>query len=58
MNEPSATPLKRVQVTENNSTHKTKISPFELKVSIVIGSGTLFDSEIENFISEESMNEC
>jgi len=40
---PSATFFNRVQVTENNSTHQTKISSFKLKVT---------------FIEEESMNEC
>jgi len=36
MNKPSATSLKKVQVTEDNSTRKTKISSFKLKVTIVM----------------------
>jgi len=34
MNKPSAASLKRVQVTENDSNHKIKISSFKLKVTI------------------------
>ena len=44
MKKPSATSLKRIQVTENNPTHKTKISSFKLKVRDEdLKSGTFFE---------------